>query len=92
MTGHRAHTVYIGVHLPGERRHTHRRHHKHHHNKTADDEDDVEIPSKFLHEILNSILVFVNKKLLFKLLDKGQIISLYIHKLIFNSVTVYSIQ
>lgn len=43
--GHRAHTVYIGVHLPGERRHTHRRHHKHHHNKTADDEDDVEIPS-----------------------------------------------
>ncbi|XP_026669508.1 electrogenic sodium bicarbonate cotransporter 1 isoform X14 [Ceratina calcarata] len=27
--GHRAHTVYVGVHLPGERRH--RRHHKHHH-------------------------------------------------------------
>ncbi|XP_033179944.1 electroneutral sodium bicarbonate exchanger 1 isoform X5 [Bombus impatiens] len=29
--GHRAHTVYVGVHLPGERRH--RRHHKHHHSQ-----------------------------------------------------------
>ncbi|XP_051158303.1 sodium-driven chloride bicarbonate exchanger isoform X2 [Leptopilina boulardi] len=29
--GHRAHTVYVGVHLPGERRH--RRHHKHHHSR-----------------------------------------------------------
>ncbi|KAH0953671.1 hypothetical protein HN011_005095, partial [Eciton burchellii] len=28
---HRAHTVYVGVHLPGERRH--RRHHKHHHSQ-----------------------------------------------------------
>ncbi|XP_076379690.1 na[+]-driven anion exchanger 1 isoform X7 [Megalopta genalis] len=29
--GHRAHTVYVGVHVPGERRH--RRHHKHHHSQ-----------------------------------------------------------
>ncbi|XP_032689553.1 sodium-driven chloride bicarbonate exchanger isoform X11 [Odontomachus brunneus] len=29
--GHRAHTVYVGVHLPGEKRH--RRHHKHHHSQ-----------------------------------------------------------
>ncbi|XP_050448375.1 electroneutral sodium bicarbonate exchanger 1 isoform X5 [Cataglyphis hispanica] len=29
--GHRAHTFYVGVHLPGERRH--RRHHKHHHSQ-----------------------------------------------------------
>nr|XP_031846917.1 electroneutral sodium bicarbonate exchanger 1 isoform X3 [Nomia melanderi] len=39
--GHRAHTVYVGVHLPGERRH--RRHHKHHHSQrqsyTADKEN-----------------------------------------------------
>ncbi|XP_076668966.1 na[+]-driven anion exchanger 1 isoform X4 [Andrena cerasifolii] len=39
--GHRAHTVYVGVHLPGERRH--RRHHKHHHSQrhsyTADNEN-----------------------------------------------------
>lgn len=31
LPGHRAHTVYVGVHLPGERRH--RRHHKHHHSQ-----------------------------------------------------------
>ncbi|XP_016842675.1 electroneutral sodium bicarbonate exchanger 1 isoform X5 [Nasonia vitripennis] len=31
--GHRAHTVYVGVHLPGERRH--RRHHKHHHSRNG---------------------------------------------------------
>lgn len=91
MTGHRAHTVYIGVHLPGERRHTHRRHHKHHHNKTADDEDDVEIPSKFSHEILNSILVFVKNILLFKHSDKGQINYLIVHR-IFHCVTVYSLR
>ncbi|XP_066588803.1 electroneutral sodium bicarbonate exchanger 1 isoform X2 [Prorops nasuta] len=29
--GHRAHTVYVGVHIPSERRH--RRHHKHHHSQ-----------------------------------------------------------
>jgi len=27
--GHRAHSIYVGVHLPGRKRH--RRHHKHHH-------------------------------------------------------------
>ncbi|XP_020292594.1 sodium-driven chloride bicarbonate exchanger isoform X3 [Pseudomyrmex gracilis] len=42
--GHRAHTMYVGVHLPGERRH--RRHHKHHHSQRQsypcgkDDADD----------------------------------------------------
>lgn len=51
LPGHRAHTVYVGVHLPGERRH--RRHHKHHHSQrhsyTADNEDaDNDRPSKFL--------------------------------------------
>lgn len=29
-SGHRAHTVFVGVHLPNSRRHSHRRH-KHHH-------------------------------------------------------------
>ncbi|XP_076636154.1 na[+]-driven anion exchanger 1 isoform X9 [Colletes latitarsis] len=42
--GHRAHTVYVGVHLPGERRH--RRHHKHHHSQrqsyTTDKENNVD--------------------------------------------------
>ncbi|XP_014248076.1 sodium bicarbonate cotransporter 3 isoform X2 [Cimex lectularius] len=30
--GHRAHSIYVGVHLPGKKRH--RRHHKHHHKAT----------------------------------------------------------
>ncbi|XP_031369626.1 electroneutral sodium bicarbonate exchanger 1 isoform X17 [Apis dorsata] len=41
--GHRAHTVYVGVHLPGERRH--RRHHKHHHSQRqtySADKDNVD--------------------------------------------------
>lgn len=50
LSGHRAHTVYVGVHLPGERRH--RRHHKHHHsrppNGTNKEEVDNERPSKYL--------------------------------------------
>ncbi|XP_021934526.1 sodium-driven chloride bicarbonate exchanger isoform X3 [Zootermopsis nevadensis] len=29
--GHRAHTVYVGVHLPGNKRRPHHRRHKHHH-------------------------------------------------------------
>ncbi|XP_069698390.1 sodium-driven chloride bicarbonate exchanger isoform X4 [Periplaneta americana] len=29
--GHRAHTVYVGVHLPGIKRRSHHRRHKHHH-------------------------------------------------------------
>ncbi|XP_044008720.1 sodium bicarbonate cotransporter 3 isoform X4 [Aphidius gifuensis] len=32
--GHRAHTMYVGVHLPGEKRH--RRHHKHHYSRSGD--------------------------------------------------------
>ncbi|KAJ9596827.1 hypothetical protein L9F63_012160, partial [Diploptera punctata] len=28
---HRAHTVYVGVHLPGIKRRSHHRRHKHHH-------------------------------------------------------------
>lgn len=49
LPGHRAHTVYVGVHLPGERRH--RRHHKHHHSQrqsfSCSNEDvDNDRPSK----------------------------------------------
>ncbi|CAN8005205.1 unnamed protein product, partial [Ixodes hexagonus] len=29
--GHRAHTVYVGLHVPGYHRRGHRRHHRHHH-------------------------------------------------------------
>ncbi|XP_063993895.1 electroneutral sodium bicarbonate exchanger 1 isoform X2 [Diachasmimorpha longicaudata] len=38
--GHRAHTVYVGVHLPGEKRH--RRHHKHHHPRQPDSKEESE--------------------------------------------------
>ncbi|KAG8223166.1 hypothetical protein J437_LFUL000332, partial [Ladona fulva] len=40
--GHRAHTVYVGVHLPGQRRRSHhRRHHRHHKgSKDSSEEDD----------------------------------------------------
>ncbi|XP_037907925.1 electroneutral sodium bicarbonate exchanger 1 isoform X4 [Hermetia illucens] len=43
--GHRAHTVYVGVHMPGGgRRHSHRRH-KHHHKDESDDKiTDIERP------------------------------------------------
>ncbi|XP_065164796.1 electroneutral sodium bicarbonate exchanger 1 isoform X2 [Atheta coriaria] len=33
--GHRAHSVFVGVHIPAERRHSHRRH-KHHHSKSSE--------------------------------------------------------
>ncbi|KAL7302224.1 hypothetical protein TKK_0004899 [Trichogramma kaykai] len=49
--GHRAHTVFVGVHLPGERRH--RRHHKHHHSRgsngaTGKEEPDIDRPRQLL--------------------------------------------
>ncbi|XP_064475262.1 sodium-driven chloride bicarbonate exchanger-like isoform X3 [Ornithodoros turicata] len=36
--GHRAHTVYVGLHVPGYRRRGHRRHHKHHHKNGRKDD------------------------------------------------------
>lgn len=55
--GHRAHTVYVGVHLPGERRH--RRHHKHHHSQRqsygeSKEDADNERPSKSI-----TLVIFV---------------------------------
>lgn len=38
--GHRAHTVYVGVHVPGSRRHSQRRQRKHHHGKVEAGGDD----------------------------------------------------
>ncbi|KAL9926593.1 na[+]-driven anion exchanger 1 isoform 2-T2 [Glossina fuscipes fuscipes] len=38
--GHRAHTVYVGVHVPGGRRHSQRRQRKHHHGKGEGGGDD----------------------------------------------------
>jgi len=44
--GHRAHTVYVGVHLPGFKRRSHHRRHRHHHkngkdpNASSTDDDD----------------------------------------------------
>ncbi|XP_060517563.1 sodium bicarbonate cotransporter 3 [Cylas formicarius] len=34
--GHRAHSVFVGVHVPTERRHSHRRHKHHHRNSEGD--------------------------------------------------------
>ncbi|XP_071448217.1 electroneutral sodium bicarbonate exchanger 1 isoform X3 [Hetaerina americana] len=42
--GHRAHTVYVGVHLPGQRRRSHHRRHHRHHNRSKDSSDDDERP------------------------------------------------
>ncbi|CAL1688446.1 unnamed protein product [Lasius platythorax] len=55
--GHRAHTVYVGVHLPGERRH---RRHKHHHSQRqsypgkedADNERPITPPAQRVQFIL----------------------------------------
>ncbi|KAK9754989.1 Band 3 cytoplasmic domain [Popillia japonica] len=41
--GHRAHSVFVGVHVPGERRHSHRRH-KHHHRSSISDTSDSDRP------------------------------------------------
>ncbi|GJQ69860.1 hypothetical protein Trydic_g22408 [Trypoxylus dichotomus] len=41
--GHRAHSVFVGVHVPGERRHSHRRH-KHHHRSSISDRSDDDRP------------------------------------------------
>lgn len=43
-SGHRAHSVFVGVHTPGNRRHSHRRH-KHHH-KDGERINEYERPSK----------------------------------------------
>lgn len=48
FTGHRAHTVFVGVHMPGSRRHSHRRH-KHHH-KDGDKSTEYDRPSKFIYK------------------------------------------
>ncbi|XP_033608237.1 electrogenic sodium bicarbonate cotransporter 1 isoform X3 [Cryptotermes secundus] len=60
--GHRAHTVYVGVHLPGNRRRSHHRRHKHHHkngiNKdpnasgTEDDDRPITPPAQRVQFIL----------------------------------------
>ncbi|XP_018568877.1 sodium bicarbonate cotransporter 3 isoform X1 [Anoplophora glabripennis] len=39
--GHRAHSVFVGVHVPSERRHSHRRH-KHHHRNSDEEGGDTE--------------------------------------------------
>lgn len=43
--GHRAHTVFVGVHLPNSRRHSHRRH-KHHH-KEGERLSEYDRPSEY---------------------------------------------
>lgn len=49
FSGHRAHSVYVGVHVPGGRRHSQRRR-KHHHGKSDSSGDErqpeVERPGK----------------------------------------------
>lgn len=43
VAGHRAHSMYVGVHLPGEKRH---RKHKHHSRSNSTDSSDEDRPSK----------------------------------------------
>lgn len=45
MTGHRAHTVYVGVHMPSNRR-SHRRH-KHHHKDSDEKVSEYDRPRKY---------------------------------------------
>lgn len=45
ISGHRAHTVFVGVHMPSSRRHSHRRH-KHHH-KDGEKTSEYDRPSKY---------------------------------------------
>lgn len=47
--GHRAHTVFVGVHMPSSRRHSHRRH-KHHH-KDGDRISEYDRPSEYKIDI-----------------------------------------
>ncbi|CAL1276617.1 unnamed protein product [Larinioides sclopetarius] len=47
--GHRAHTVYVGLHVPGYHRRSHHRRHRHHHkngNKKREDGTSAEYPSE----------------------------------------------
>lgn len=52
--GHRAHSVFVGVHVPSERRHSHRRH-RHHHRNSEEEGGDPEIdrPSKSPRSLLD---------------------------------------
>ncbi|KAJ8686552.1 hypothetical protein QAD02_022346, partial [Eretmocerus hayati] len=48
--GHRAHSVYVGVHLPGERKH--KRHHKHHHSRGSSESGKDESDSDRARQLL----------------------------------------
>ena len=54
-TGHRAHNVYVGVHLPGFKRRSHHRRHRHHHKNgigkdpSASSTDDDDRPSESIY-------------------------------------------
>lgn len=53
--GHRAHTVFVGVHMPNSRRHSHRRH-KHHH-REGDRVSEYDRPSEYnLIQIYRSVV------------------------------------
>ncbi|TMW54862.1 hypothetical protein DOY81_000095 [Sarcophaga bullata] len=49
--GHRAHSVYVGVHVPGGRRHSQRRR-KHHHSKSESSGDELTPPAQRVQFIL----------------------------------------
>lgn len=55
--GHRAHTVFVGVHMPNSRRHSHRRH-KHHH-REGDRVSEYDRPSEYnLIQICRSVVIY----------------------------------
>lgn len=39
LEGHRAHSIYVGVHVPGARRRPRHRHHRHHHHHKSTSKD-----------------------------------------------------
>lgn len=42
LEGHRAHSIYVGVHVPGTRRRPRHRHHRHHHHHKTSSKDGSE--------------------------------------------------
>ncbi len=60
-SGHRAHTVFVGVHVPGQgptsagghRKRSHHRRHRHHKNGSKDDKDD-DRPRKYKKPLIDN--------------------------------------
>ena len=68
VIGHRAHTVYVGLHVPGYHRRSHHRRHRHHHkngHKKREDGTSAEYPNELHRPGMCAIVV---KKISFDLI------------------------